>query len=69
MQILNFIIEIIFLDQPVNTGFSYSDDGSYPNNAPDAAVDVWAFLELFLQEYPQVKFLPLPLAKRLYLDV
>ena len=38
---------MIFLDQPVNVGYSYSSDGSDVNNTPVAAEDVYAFLELF----------------------
>jgi hypothetical protein len=38
---------VIFLDQPVGVGFSYSDEGGV-NNSPAAAEDVWAFLQLFV---------------------
>ena len=44
---------IIFLDQPVNVGFSYSSDGSTSSNSPAAAKDVWTFLELFLIRFPE----------------
>jgi cathepsin A (carboxypeptidase C) len=44
---------ILFLDQPVNVGFSYSSDGSTASNSPAAAKDVWAFLELFLTRFPE----------------
>lgn len=49
---------IIFLDQPTNVGFSYSE-GKSPTNSDDAAQDVYAFLQLFLQsnqKYNQLKF-------------
>lgn len=46
--------QVIFLDQPLSTGFSYSTDGSIINNTPDAAQDGWAFLQLFFKQYPQV---------------
>lgn len=38
---------VIFLDQPVGVGFSYSDEDEV-NNSPVAAEDVWAFLQLFV---------------------
>jgi cathepsin A (carboxypeptidase C) len=44
---------VIFLDQPVNVGYSYSADGSTINNSPAAAEDVLAFLELFLSRFPK----------------
>lgn len=44
---------MIFLDQPVNVGYSYSSDGSGVNNTPVAAEDVYAFLELFFSRYPE----------------
>lgn len=46
---------VIFLDQPVNVGFSYSDDkgtGSITNSVA-AGKDVYAFLQLFFQQFPQ----------------
>jgi cathepsin A (carboxypeptidase C) len=39
---------MIFLDQPVNVGFSYAEGGTTVNNSPVAGKDVYAFLELFL---------------------
>ncbi|KAJ3222251.1 hypothetical protein HK099_002526 [Clydaea vesicula] len=41
---------IIFLDQPVNAGFSYSD-GDEVSSTEEAAVDVYAFLQLFFNKY------------------
>lgn len=38
---------VIFLDQPVGVGYSYSDDEQV-NNSPAAAEDVYAFLTLFV---------------------
>lgn len=48
------MLQIIFLDQPLNVGYSYSTDGSTINNTPAAAEDVWAFLQLFFKQYPEV---------------
>lgn len=42
---------VIFLDQPVGTGFSYSDVPVDTTSA--AAVDVYAFLNLFFTSFPQ----------------
>lgn len=42
---------VIFLDQPVNVGYSYSSESV--SNTKAAAIDVLAFLELFFKEFPQ----------------
>jgi len=51
---------LLFLDQPVNVGYSYSQDKSDAiNNSADAARDVYAFLQLFYARFPaylKVKF-------------
>ncbi|KAJ3012343.1 hypothetical protein HKX48_006329 [Thoreauomyces humboldtii] len=41
---------LVFLDQPINVGFSYTD-GDGVSNTMDAANDVYAFLQLFLSKY------------------
>jgi len=43
---------VIFLDQPVNTGFSYSDSVDV-GTSEAAGKDVAAFIQLFLQAFPQ----------------
>lgn len=43
---------VIFLDQPVNVGYSYSNGEAVKNTAA-AAKDVFVFLELFFQKFPQ----------------
>ncbi|KAJ3367842.1 hypothetical protein HDU91_001053 [Kappamyces sp. JEL0680] len=48
---------VIFLDQPVNVGFSYTE-GSAPTNSDDAAADVFAFMQLFVTQYNQYAKLP-----------
>lgn len=45
---------IVFLDQPINVGFSYTN-GEQVSNTVDAANDVYAFLQLFLTTYKQYK--------------
>ncbi|KAG5639177.1 hypothetical protein H0H81_006081 [Sphagnurus paluster] len=57
---------IIFLDQPVNVGFSYADDGTTVNNSPLAGKDVYAFLELFLNRFPQYSKQPFHIAAESY---
>ncbi|KAF7441184.1 hypothetical protein PC9H_001533 [Pleurotus ostreatus] len=57
---------IIFLDQPVNVGFSYADDGPTVDNSPAAGKDVYAFLELFLYQFPEYANLPFHLAAESY---
>ncbi|KAG8835541.1 hypothetical protein FRB91_001338 [Serendipita sp. 411] len=46
---------MIFLDQPTNVGFSYSSDGSTVNTSPVAAQDVYAFIQLFLAKYDNLR--------------
>ncbi|GJE97833.1 serine carboxypeptidase [Phanerochaete sordida] len=57
---------MIFLDQPVNVGYSYSDDGSTVNTSPVAAEDVYAFVQLFLQRYPEYDSAPFHVAAESY---
>jgi len=57
---------IIFLDQPVNVGFSYADDGTTVSTSPVAGKDVYAFLELFLNRYPKYAKAPFHIAAESY---
>ncbi|KAH9975097.1 serine carboxypeptidase [Lactifluus volemus] len=57
---------IIFLDQPVGVGYSYSSDGSTVNTSPVAGLDVYAFLELFITRFPKYAALPFHLAAESY---
>ena len=45
---------VLFLDQPVGVGYSYSDSGSV-DNSPAAAEDVHAFLQLFTARYEKYR--------------
>ncbi|PWN20484.1 hypothetical protein BCV69DRAFT_283369 [Microstroma glucosiphilum] len=56
---------MIFLDQPVNVGYSYSEDQNI-NNSPAAAEDVYAFLQLFLQKFPEYSEKPFTIAGESY---
>ncbi|KAJ7637079.1 serine carboxypeptidase [Roridomyces roridus] len=54
---------IIFLDQPVDVGFSYtSDPAAAVKGCAEAAQDVYSFLQLFLQQFPQYAGLPFHVA-------
>ncbi|KAJ3332229.1 hypothetical protein HDU76_000874 [Blyttiomyces sp. JEL0837] len=44
---------IVFLDQPTDVGFSYSESGEGVGTTTDAAKDVFAFLQLFLAANPK----------------
>ncbi|TFK25756.1 carboxypeptidase C [Coprinopsis marcescibilis] len=57
---------IIFLDQPINVGFSYADGDKTVNSSPIAGKDVYAFLELFLNRYPEYSTQPFHIAAESY---
>lgn len=57
---------MIFLDQPVDVGYSYRTGGGSVSTTPVAAVDVWAFLQLFLARFPQYANTPFHLAAESY---
>ncbi|KAJ7875366.1 Alpha/Beta hydrolase protein [Mycena olivaceomarginata] len=57
---------MIFLDQPVNVGFSYGDDGTSVNTSPVAGKDVYAFLELFLARFPEYSKQPVHISGESY---
>ncbi|OJA18684.1 hypothetical protein AZE42_08634 [Rhizopogon vesiculosus] len=57
---------MIFLDQPINTGYSYSDDGSTVSTSPVAGKDVYAFMELFLSRFPEYSTQPFHIAAESY---
>ncbi|KAI0320054.1 Alpha/Beta hydrolase protein [Amylostereum chailletii] len=57
---------IIFLDQPVGVGFSYSDHNSTIETSPVAGQDVYAFLQLFLERHPKYATLPFHIAAESY---
>jgi len=47
----NMHSNMIFLDQPVNVGYSYGD--ASVDTSPVAGQDVYAFLELFVNRFPE----------------
>ncbi|KAF8310383.1 alpha/beta-hydrolase, partial [Clavulina sp. PMI_390] len=56
---------MLFVDQPVNVGFSYSE-GDQVDNTPDAAEDVYAFLQLFFGRFKEYSRLPFHIATESY---
>lgn len=55
---------VIFLDQPVNVGYSYSSQSV--SNTVAAGKDVYAFLELFFQQFPEYKDVDFHIAAESY---
>ena len=55
---------MIFLDQPVNVGYSYG--GASVDTSPVAGQDVYAFMELFLSRFPEYAEKPFHLAAESY---
>ncbi|KAK7678746.1 carboxypeptidase C [Cerrena zonata] len=55
---------VIFLDQPVNVGYSYSSESVSSTIA--AGKDVYAFLELFFKQFPEYNNLPFHIAGESY---
>lgn len=55
---------VIFLDQPVNVGYSYSS--ASVSDTVAAGKDVYAFLELFFQQFPEYNGLPFHIAAESY---
>ncbi|PGH09033.1 hypothetical protein AJ79_05762 [Helicocarpus griseus UAMH5409] len=42
---------LLFVDQPVDVGFSYADEGyALPSNSHEAAIDMHRFLQIFISE-------------------
>lgn len=56
---------VIFLDQPVNTGYSYTE-GDTVSDTITASKDTYAFLQLFFQQFPEYANLPFHIAGESY---
>lgn len=52
------VANVIWLDQPVGTGFSLVGSGSYVRNETQVAADVHTALKFFLTKYPQYAKMP-----------
>ncbi|KAJ7684476.1 serine carboxypeptidase [Mycena polygramma] len=58
---------VIFLDQPATVGYSYSSNKTAPiTSSHDAAVDVYAFLQLFVKHFDEYATRPFHLAAESY---
>lgn len=55
---------VIFIDQPVNTGYSYS--GSSVSNTVAASKDIYALLSLFFHSFPEYSQQPFHIAGESY---
>ena len=55
-------VNIIYLEQPVGTGYSYASDDSEVTNLVDLAADVYAFLQVFMHQYPEYSAAPFHIA-------
>ncbi|KAG9019709.1 hypothetical protein FRB90_010979 [Tulasnella sp. 427] len=60
----NEYANMIFLDQPVNVGYSYSSKNV--TDSPSAAEDVYVFMQLFLKAYPEYANAPFSIAAESY---
>ena len=69
---------LLFIDNPVGTGFSYVDTDSYRHELPEMAADVVTFLEKFFKLFPEYeeddvsaskRFLNTPLTLRRFISV
>ncbi|CAO1623326.1 unnamed protein product [Sympodiomycopsis kandeliae] len=49
----NEYTDVLFLDQPVGTGFSYTNTNGYVSTLPQAAQDVNFFLKRFIEVFPE----------------
>jgi cathepsin A (carboxypeptidase C) len=59
---------LLFVDQPVDVGFSYIDEGhELPRDSKEAAIDMHRFLQLFVSEvFPHLQDLPVHLSGESY---
>ncbi|KAI0789565.1 serine carboxypeptidase [Abortiporus biennis] len=58
----NEVVNIIYLDSPIGTGFSHSTDGSKVDTLADVAVDVYAFMQVFLNHFSEYSAAPFHIA-------
>jgi cathepsin A (carboxypeptidase C) len=58
---------VIFLDQPVMTGYSFSSNKTaHVKTTPEAARDVYAFLQLFFRRFEEYSTQPFHIAAESY---
>ncbi|CAE6398818.1 unnamed protein product [Rhizoctonia solani] len=54
----NEVSNMIYIDQPAGTGYSYSTSSHIINTSKEAAKDFYAFVQLFLKQFPHYKDRP-----------
>ncbi|KZV90909.1 alpha/beta-hydrolase [Exidia glandulosa HHB12029] len=57
---------IIFIDQPLSVGYSYSERGTVVASSEQAAKDIWSFFQLFFSAFPEYADLPFHAAGESY---
>ncbi|KAH7107934.1 Alpha/Beta hydrolase protein [Auriculariales sp. MPI-PUGE-AT-0066] len=57
---------MLFIDQPLSTGYSYSERNKIVSTSAEAARDIYAFLQLFYEAFPQHSKRPLFLTGESY---
>ncbi|KAI0795207.1 serine carboxypeptidase [Irpex lacteus] len=62
----NELANVIFIDQPIGTGFSYADHGEYVNTTEEAAKDVAVFVAIFFEYFSHLQGNKLHLAGESY---
>jgi carboxypeptidase C (cathepsin A) len=62
----NLIASVIYLESPVDVGYSYTTNSSWISNDNTTAIDNFNFLQKFYQGYPEFRHNPLYLAGESY---
>ncbi|WFD33701.1 carboxypeptidase C [Malassezia cuniculi] len=57
---------LLFLDQPVQVGYSFTESEELVDNSDKSAQDVYAFLQLFFKRFPKYADLPFTVAAESY---
>lgn len=57
---------MIFLDQPLGVGFSYADNGLEVGTTEEAAIDVYSFLAIFIESFPEFSERPFHISGESY---
>ncbi|GAA96604.1 uncharacterized protein L969DRAFT_88032 [Mixia osmundae IAM 14324] len=57
---------VLFVDSPVQVGYSWSEQGDSVNNSPQTAEDLYALLQLFFHEFEAYASLPFTVAAESY---
>jgi cathepsin A (carboxypeptidase C) len=57
---------MLFIDSPINVGFSYGSHGASVATTEETAVDVHAFLSIFIESFSEFKGRPVHLSSESY---